>query len=571
MNQELSATNKLALLLARAREAKNPTLTPQSILGTSPSSPQEPSLHKQFGGEITLNKEQQAFVQLVLEGKSCILIGAAGTGKTTCTKEAIKALLARGVPILPKDLEHKYLQPETPGIVTTSYTRRAVQNISKATSSVLPNSSHTLHKLLEYSPVPYTVTDEETGEDRESICFEPTRNFLNPLPQELKIIFLDESSMISKELFLELDESLQNPAKQYIFLGDIHQLPPVFGDAILIHKLLELPIIELTEVYRQALDSPIISLATQIKNGVQQTFSKNETFFSPQKDSKVTIHPWKKQLSGDNAVLIFGNFITAAIDSGAYLPEEDIILCPYNEKFGCIEINKNIANHLARKRGALTYEIIAGFLSYYYSAGDKILFDKEDAEVLSIEKNPDYFGKPYQPASKTLTYWGIDTVQRQLEQGDLDVDDFLDSLAGFGEKEEDEERKKAASHIMTIRLANSDKKLKLSSAAAFNKCLLAYALTVHKSQGSEWRRVFLVLHQSHNKMINRELLYTAVTRAREELYIICEPSHLKDGVARQRIKGLTLKDKIEWFKENCIKRGISLSSSLAKDSDEEES
>ena len=43
--------------------------------------------------------------------------------------------------------------------------------------------------------------------------------------------------------------------------------------------------------------------------------------------------------------------------------------------------------------------------------------------------------------------------------------------------------------------------------------ILGYALTVHKAQGSEWDRVFLLLHQSHNTMIQRELLYTAVTRA----------------------------------------------------------
>lgn len=549
--------NRLAMLLAKAREAKAPAPLAQAIQATLPPAPQESpeTKHIQFQGAITYNSKQQEFIDLVLQGKSCVLIGAAGTGKTTCTKGAVAALLQRGLPPMDWDSEseHKHLV-KGPGVVATSYTRRAVQNIARALKSVLFYNCITMHKLLEYAPVVYTIEGED-GETRNTMRFEPTRSFLNPLPPQLKVIFLDESSMISKELFRELTDAITNPSAQYIFLGDINQLPPVFGDAILIHKMLELPIVELTEVYRQALDSPIITLATQIKEGKQQTFKETTHFYSPNKDSKVTIHPWKKRLHSDNAVLVFGNFITAAIDTGAYDPEEDIILCPYNEAFGCKEINKNIANHLARKRGADTYEIIAGFIAHYYSEGDRILYDKEDAIVTKIEKNPDYFGRAYQSHSKTLNYWGIDTVARPLEGGDMDIDELLAGMSFDGD--DSEERKRAASHIMTVKLLNSDREVRITTASQFNTCLLAYALTVHKSQGSEWRKVFLVLHQSHNKMISRELLYTAVTRAREELYVICEPEHFASGVAAQRIKGTTLAEKIEWFKDNLIKKGLS--------------
>ena len=81
-----------------------------------------------------------------------------------------------------------------------------------------------------------------------------------------------------------------------------------------------------------------------------------------------------------------------------------------------------------------------------------------------------------------------------------------------------------------------------------NTLSLGYVLTVHKAQGSEWRKVFLTTHQSHNTMIQRELLYTGVTRAREELYIICEPDHFTKGILSQRIKGETLAEKAEYFK-----------------------
>lgn len=91
--------------------------------------------------------------------------------------------------------------------------------------------------------------------------FEPQRNKINPLPRELTTIIIEESSMVGTELFqLLLDAIPEGHQVQLIFLGDINQLSPVFGDAILGYKLIELPAIVLTQVYRQALESPIIRL-----------------------------------------------------------------------------------------------------------------------------------------------------------------------------------------------------------------------------------------------------------------------------------------------------------------------
>lgn len=102
-------------------------------------------------------------------------------------------------------------------------------------------------------------------------------------------------------------------------------------------------------------------------------------------------------------------------------------------------------------------------------------------------------------------------------------------------------------------MLDSDQEVKVESAGDLNSLLLGYAITVHKSQGSEWRKVFILLHQSHNKMVSRELLYTAVTRAREELYIICEPDHFIKGINSQRVKGDTLAEKAEFFKGKLTK------------------
>jgi ATP-dependent exoDNAse (exonuclease V) alpha subunit len=79
---------------------------------------------------------------------------------------------------------------------------------------------------------------------------------------------------------------------------------------------------------------------------------------------------------------------------------------------------------------------------------------------------------------------------------------------------------------------------------------LAYALTVHKAQGCEWRKVFLLLHKDHSIMAFRELLYTAVTRAREQVVIIGKQFMVDKAILNPRIKGNSIREKVEFFNAN---------------------
>jgi ATP-dependent exoDNAse (exonuclease V) alpha subunit len=296
-------------------------------------------------------------------------------------------------------------------------------------------------------------------------------------------------------------------------------------------------------VYRQALESPIISLAHRILSGKAIPSADYPDWKKP----GLTIHPWKKKISSENALFTAGTFFTTSLDKGMYDPEQDIILLPFNKSFGTDELNKIIANHIARKSGAVTHEIIAGFNKIYLSPGDKILVDKEDATVLEIDTNPAYTGASFQPASATLDYWGHNSGEAVHSEIEGDAMDFLlnQVASTSGEKED---RVRQASHRIKVRMNDSDQIVTLDKAADLNSLILGYCLTVHKSQGSEWRKVFFVVHQSHATMIQRELLYTAVTRAREELYIICEPETFTNGIRSQKVKGDTLAEKAEYFK-----------------------
>lgn len=533
--------------------SSNISNTTNSISGTSTSTGIGTGIGKN-GESIQYNAEQLQFINTVLQGKSCILIGAAGTGKTTSTRGAISELLrTKYIPTIADS--HKHLPSHTPAIVAVSYTRRAVMNLRKAMPPELQANCITIHKLLEYQPVFYEVFDEQLGEYRKTMKFEPARNSFKPLPQTIRTIIIDESSMVSVDLFSKIFAAIDPEVRhliQFIFLGDIQQLPPVFGSAILGYKMLSLPTVELTQVYRQALESPIIRLAHRILSGKPIHVSE---FPALEVKSQLKLHPWKKRISPDSALLTIAAFFKQAYDANHYNPETDIILIPFNKACGTDELNKHIANHIARRKNLVTYEVIAGYNKHYFSEGEKILYEKEDAVITRIRRNPVYAGKWPQSPSQHLNYWGhIDenaeedafelTPTEGSEESSEDVDAMLEALANS----DVEDRVREASHIITIVLNDSEREIEIKTAAEINSLVMAYSLTIHKSQGSEWKKVYLILHQSHNTMIQRELLYTACTRAREELYCICEPDSFEKGITGQRIKGNTLAQKAEYFK-----------------------
>jgi len=499
-----------------------------------------------YGNTIHYNKQQKLAISYALAGRSFIIIGPAGTGKTTAQMGVTTELIRRNKAGTLQAGGHKYLLDNTPGIVVCAFTKVAVNNIRRNLPPDLKSNCITIHKLLEFEPVFYDVKDPDTGDSKKKMNFEPTRDFLRQLPSTIKWIIIEESSMLSLDLWKQLYAATPRGVN-FLFLGDIQQLPPVFGPAILGFKLLELPVIELTEVYRQALESPIIRIAHRVLSGIG---IPKEDYPSFAEEGKLVISNWGKKVSDEDALFAAVNIFKRGIDSGRYSPAEDMILIPFNKAFGTIELNKGIANYLAKKAGDEVYQIISGFNKLYFRVGEKVLYDKEDATITRIESNIGYTGVQPLPHSTTLDYWGYDSAPRSGELDNEDIDLLLSAITSGGGDKEDRVNK--ASHKITIFLNNSEKEISIQTAGEINSLLLGYALTVHKAQGSKWRKVFFITHQSHAKMLQREMLYTAFTRAREELYIICEPEALMNGIRSQRVKGNTLAEKAEFFKGKIV-------------------
>lgn len=508
------------------------------------------------GNSITYNSQQQKFISLASSGESCILIGAAGTGKTTCMKGTVAALINHPSTSILQSHDHKHLPHGVPGIVVCAYTRRATNNIRRNMDEGMRGNCVTIHKLLEYAPT-YEEVLTESGESRTTMSFQPSRNVMNPLPSDISCIIFEESSMIGTELYAEVIAALRHTV-QIIFLGDIQQLPPVFGSAILGYKMLELPTIELTEVYRQALKSPIIRLAHRILSGVP-ILSDELSSDDWKVKGELKIVPWKKKIDAESATSVTEKMFAQLYEAGTYNPMEDMILIPFNKAYGTLEINRSVANHMARKHGRVTWEVVAGFTKHYFSIGDKVLYDREDAVILDIYPNPSYTGASPVAESVYLDYWGHNNRPRDAAPdsadhtvgSEEDIDFLLAQVAA-----DDEDRVTQSSHHIKLLMSDSDTEKTVTKAAEVNALLLGYALTVHKAQGSEWDKVFILFHNSHATMMQRELLYTAVTRAKKELFIICEQDTFTKAVVSQRIQGNTLAEKAEYFKGKVDRRDL---------------
>jgi ATP-dependent exoDNAse (exonuclease V) alpha subunit len=510
-----------------------------------------------FSLNIKLNSKQLLAKELAFAGKSFCLVGAAGTGKTTAQREIAASLLSQN-----KLSTHLFriqgtpTRVEAPSIAFVAYTRIAAGNLKRAIhknpdlEAVLTHNVTTIHNLLEYSPEFYW--DYET--EKEKMRFVPKRTALNPL--DITHLIIEESSMVGLKLWNELYEAMR-PGTQIIFIGDINQLPPVMDKSILNYALVQLPVVELTHVYRQAEDSFILENAHKILRG--------EFPLTEGKDFKIMRNGTVQHTQARMARMIgeaFPKFYAQELlsEGSGYDPLQDIILSPFNKQdLGTDNLNKWIAQFQGTAREAVVYEIKAGIATLYLAVGDKVMYNKQVGEIAAISRNMEYHGKECKYPSPHLTRFGTYTASTEEHNDEEEL-----VLAGYEnidlDKMMDENQKddlmRSASHIVTLAMETGID-ITLSAVGDFAPSIfsLGYALTVHKAQGCEWRKVFIVLHKDHSVMAFRELLYTAVTRSREQCILITKDFMLEKAIKNPRIKGNSVEEKIEYFNSGLMDIG----------------
>lgn len=513
---------------------------------------------------ILLNEQQSLAVQKAVAGEEFCLIGAAGTGKTTTVCELMRQVIAK-------------IQSENAGevpkgaIAIVSFTRRAVRNIAKAVKSVgADRYCSTIHSYLEYAPNRDGYMDEQ-GNWKTAMRFEPKVTALCP-NNACKLIIVEEASMCGySSLYRELREG--SPNAKFIFIGDLNQLPPVFGDAVLGFKLAQLPVVELTQVYRQAMDSPIIWFQHNftLKGAIPTETLLRELSAKATDSHGCNFIPYKHNHT-DGEVMAEGvaHYMMRQYDAGLYDPIQDTILIPFNKAFGSIAINLHIAEHLAKKQELEVWEVIASYEKRYYAVSDFVMYEKKECVITEIKPNVKYFGMTPQLPSVDLSRYGYIRSGGKAPVVNLDAHaDFMSLSAQSildmtNPSATGEEKTTAASHVIYLRDCETGQEFQISTTGEVRGLDYGYCMTIHKSQGSEWRKVWLVLHQLHATMLSRELIYTGMTRARELLTVFYTgptatgrtDSTISKCMKKAVIPGTGWKSKVEYFKGKKESAGV---------------
>lgn len=346
----------------------------------------------------------------------------------------------------------RYFEMEGMDIFLAAPTGRAAKRMSETTGF----EARTIHRMLELN-----------GGMEGSAGFE--RNETNPLETDLVII--DEMSMVDITLMNSLLKAIA-PGTRLILVGDINQLPSVGPGSVLkdIIQSEAFNVVMLTKIFRQASTSDIIVNAHKINRGEEVSLDNKsmDFFFLKRYEADIII----------NVVLqLVKQKMPKFVDATPY----DIqVLTPM-------------------RKGLLGVERLNGILQQYLNPPDKSKREKEHGDMVFREGDKVMQTKNnYQLEWEIRTKFGL-TVDKGMGifNGDMGIITEINDFAETMTVEFDEGRKVEYSYKLLDELE------------------LAYAITIHKSQGSEYPAVVIPLLSGPSMLMNRNLLYTAVTRARK--------------------------------------------------------
>ena len=390
----------------------------------------------------------------------------------------------------------RYFEQEEMEILLAAPTGRAAKRMSEATG----RESKTIHRLLELTGIPAGDSGAESaGESRlEGMHFE--RNEENPL--EADAIIIDEMSMVDISLIHALLKAV-TVGTRLILVGDVNQLPSV-GPGNVLRDMIEsgkFPVVKLTKIFRQAAQSDIIVNAHKINAGEQVPLNKRSRDFLFIRRE----HP--ADIIKDMMVLIKDK-----LPDYVHAPMEEIqVMTPMRKGALGVEQLNRLLQEQFNPPGPSKKEKEAG--GTVFRTGDK---------VMQIKNN-------YQLAWEVRNRYGIPVKTGEgVFNGDIGIVREINHFAETLEVEFDEGRRAEYSFRQLEELE------------------LAYAITIHKSQGSEYPAVVIPIYPGPRMLMTRNLIYTAVTRAKACVCLVGIPevfqAMVDNATEQKRYSGL--KDRI---------------------------
>ena len=300
------------------------------------------------------------------------------------------------------------------------------------------------------------------------------RNETNPL--ETDVIIIDEMSMVDVMLFQSLLKAI-TPGTRLILVGDVNQLPSVGPGQVLRDLLVsgEFPMVELKRIFRQAKESDIIMNAHRINRGEQIALDNHsrDFFLLERADVKVIYKHMIQLIQGKLPAYV-----------GAE-PFEIQVLTPMRKgPLGCETLNAVLQQYLNPPRPGIPEVTVGDTL---YRLGDKVMQVKND----------------YQLEWEILGKYGI-----KVDSGTGVFNGDMGRIVAINEQ----------GSMLTVEY--DEKKRVNYPFSILDELELSYAITIHKSQGSEYPAVLMPLLGGPKLLFNRNLLYTAITRARKCVTIL---------------------------------------------------
>ena len=428
-------------------------------------------------GELTLGEEQRRAVEIVNSGAAILfLVGYAGTGKST-TSRAILDLLAK-----------RY---DAKSFITCALSGIASQRIAETTGY----ESATIQSLL------------VKHEDRDKMPY--------------SVVLIDESSMINSMLFARLVAKIERDAV-IVIVGDDAQLPPIGAGNVLSDALtLEIaPIVKLTRIYRQSEEQAITLIANDIRKGVVPHYRERYEDFEFCDVSIPNYYAAKNSLSQSelgelrekNAQAILAKVVATVMES---IPEARRRLQ-----------EKRIAEYLnffqviaPMKGGTLGVDNLNHVLQEYCNPNPKQAIKRGEREYRLMDK-------VVHTKNENMPSFGSEEFKEGKESSERRIFNGMSGLL-FRIDEEEEQ--------VFVFYPNEDLVVQYEYEQLKTHLMLSYALTVHKVQGMEYDVVVMPMSFSHFIMLNTKLLYTAVTRAKKQCYIIGEAQAFEAACRRLEV------------------------------------